>query len=109
ATIREEQVPAAYKTAKRTVIDRPASIKTIEVPAEYGVMKINKVKREAKVERQVVPAEYRNVVKQVPTGESKMEWRRVLCETNTDAALIADMQTALNKKGYKAGAADGTL
>lgn len=109
ATVREEQVPATYKTVKRTVIDRPASIKTIDIPAEYGVMKVSKVKTEAKVERQVVPAEYRNVVKQVPNGESKMEWRRVLCDTNTDAALIADMQTALNKKGHKAGEADGKL
>ncbi len=109
ATVREEQVPASYKTVKRTAIDQPASIKTIEIPAEYGVMKVTKVKTEAKVERQVVPAEYRNVVKQVPVGESKMEWRRVLCETNTNPALIADMQTALNKKGYKAGEADGKL
>lgn len=109
ATVREEQVPAVYKTVKRTVIDKPASIKTIDVPAEYGVVKVTKVKNEARVERKVSPAEYRTVVKQVPAGESKLEWRRVLCETNTNAALIADMQTALNKKGFKAGEADGKL
>lgn len=109
ATVRDEEVAAVYKTAKRTVIDQPASIVKIDVPAEYTTTKVTKVKTEARIDREVVPAEYRTVTKQVIVGESKMEWRRVLCETNSSPALIAEIQTALNAKGYKAGEADGDL
>lgn len=109
ATVREEQVPPVYKTVKRTVIATPASIKTIDVPAEYGTMKVSRVKTPASVERQVIPAEYRTITKQVTNGSSHMEWRRILCETNTTPAIVSDLQSALNAKGFKAGEPTGTL
>jgi hypothetical protein len=109
ATVREEQVPAVYKTVKRTVVDQPASIKTVEVPAEYTTMKVSRIKSEAKVKRESVPAEYRTITKQVSSGESHMEWRRIICETNVTPALVSDLQTALNAKGFSAGEPTGTL
>ena len=109
ATVREEQVPAVYKMVKRTVVDQPAAIKNIDVPAEYATMKVSRVKTPASVERQAIPAEYRTVTKQVAEGTSHMEWRRILCETNVTPAIVSDLQTALNAKGFKAGDATGSF
>ena len=109
ASIRQEQVPAVYKTVKRTVIDQPASIKTIDIPAEYAMVKVTRVKTPASVQRETIPAEYSNVTKQVSEGQTVMGWRRIICETNITPALISDLQTALNAKGYKAGEPNGNL
>ena len=61
------------------------------------------------IERQAIPAEYLTVTKQVAEGASHMEWRRILCETNVTPAIVSDIQTALNAKGFKAGDATGSF
>jgi len=109
ATVRSDEVAAVYKTVTRTVIDVPASIKTVQIPAEYSTMKVSRVKSEARVDRQAVPAEYVDVVKQLPQGDARMGWRQIICETNVTPALVSDIQTSLNAKGYKSGEVTGEL
>lgn len=107
ASIRTEEVPAVYETIKRTVIDQPAQIKKIPVPAEYASVKVQKIKTPARTEKRVIPAEYANVTRHVAQGQSRLEWRRVLCETNVTPELIADVQTGLNARNFNAGPVDG--
>jgi len=107
ASVREEQVPAVYETVSRTVIDQPAQIKTIQIPAEYRMVKVQKVVSAGKTERRVIPAEYSNVTRQVSKGQSRMDWRRTLCETNVTPDVVANIQTQLNSRNFSVGAVDG--
>ena len=38
-----------------------------------------------------------------------MEWRSILCETNTTPAVIRKLQSALIREGYSPGPVDGVL
>ena len=38
-----------------------------------------------------------------------MEWREILCETNTTPDVIRRVQGALRREGYNPGVADGVL
>ena len=126
------EVPAAYKTVKKRVVLEPARTKTIEIPAKYGTVKKRVVKTPPRTREVEIPAEYKTITvtelveparetktqipeeyetitKRVKTSEEAIEWRMVLCETNMTPALIAELQRALGKAGYNAGAADGVL
>ncbi len=100
ASYREEKVPAEYETYTRTVIDQPATVRTIKVPAEYETRMVRKVKTPARTEREMIPAQYATVDRIESRGESRIEWRRVLCETNATPEVVADIQTKLNERGY---------
>ena len=107
ATFTEEKIPAVYETVTRTVVDQPAQIRTIPIPAEYAQTQVQKVKSAARVDKRVIPAEYTTYTRQAPAGEGSLEWRRILCETNVTPEVVADIQTALNSRGYSVGAVDG--
>ncbi len=107
ASSTEEKIPAVYETVKRTVIDQPAQIRTIPIPAEYVMTPVQKVKSAARVEKRVIPAEYNTFTRQVPSGPGSLEWRRTLCETNVTPEVVADIQSALNTRGFNVGAVDG--
>lgn len=126
------EVPAVYKNVSRRVVATPT--KTIEkvIPAVYKNVTRRKLKTAARTERKIIPAEYSTVtiqelvtpevVKGVPvaakfatvdkrilkSGES-VEWRQILCETNTTPATIKSIQAALRSEGYKIGTIDGNL
>ena len=126
------EVPAVYKNVSRRVLSSPS--KTIEkvIPAVYKNVTRRKLKTPAQTERKIIPAEYETVtiqelvtaevVKGVPvpakyatvdkrvlkSGES-VEWRQILCETNTTPATIKSIQAALRSEGYKIGTIDGNL
>jgi len=85
--IRVIEIPAEYGSTSRRVVKAPASTRTIEVPAEY-----------ATVTR-------RNLVKK----GGFTEWREVLCGDKVTGYTIRQIQSALNAKGYDAGAADNVL
>ena len=38
-----------------------------------------------------------------------MEWREILCETNTTPGVVTRLQSALRVKGYNPGTLDGVL
>ncbi|TAG28939.1 MAG: peptidoglycan-binding protein [Verrucomicrobia bacterium] len=107
ASVRTQENPAVFDTVKRTVIDQPARIQKIEIPAEFSMVKVQRVKTPARTEKRVIPAEFATVSRQVQQGQSRLEWRRVLCETNVSPEVIADIQTALNARNFSAGSVDG--
>lgn len=109
ATVREETVPAVYNTVTKTVVDQPEQVKKIPVAAEYKTVKIQKVKTAATTQKRVTAAEYGDVSHQVSKGENRMEWRRVLCETNVTPELIAEVQTKLKAGNFNPGEINGTF
>ena len=109
AGVREVAIPAEYRTVKRRVVIEPAKTVTVDVPAEYKTVKVRKLVEPAKQRRIAVPAEYQEVSDQVQVSEGHLEWRPILCETNTTPDVVRKLQTALRNAGYNPGAVDGIL
>ena len=109
ATTKSVETPAVYKTVKRRVMSKPPTTRVVEIPAKYGTVKVTKLVQPAQEKRIDIPAEYKTVTKQQAIGESHMEWKPILCETNMTQSRISDIQAALIKKGFDPGPADGVI
>lgn len=105
----QEVIPAQYDTVTRKVVDVPSSTREIVVPAQYDTVKVRKLVSEGSTNTIDIPAEYDNVPTRKLVKDSRLEWREILCETNTSPGVVARLQRALNKAGYDAGAADGIM
>jgi len=126
------EIPAVYKTVTKTVVDKPATTRTIDVPAEYVAVKKQVVRTPASTREVAIPAEYRTVTasrlvaptqerrieipavydtvtKRTKTSEEQLEWRRVVCEVNLTAANVSTLQRGLHDKGHYDGPIDGIL
>jgi peptidoglycan hydrolase-like protein with peptidoglycan-binding domain len=109
AATREITIPAQYQTIKKQVMTNPPTTRKIEIPAEYKTVKVKKLATPAEVKRIPIPAEYQTVASRVKVTEGKMEWRRILCETNLDRTTVANIQRALLKAGFNPGPIDGVI
>ncbi|MGZ0187819.1 MAG: peptidoglycan-binding domain-containing protein, partial [Alphaproteobacteria bacterium] len=104
---RESIRPAVYKNVTRRVVDRPASTRTVSIPAKYGTVTVNKVVTPASERRIAIPARYSTVTKKTVVTEERLEWREILCETNTNGDVVQRLQRALKAKGHNPGPIDG--
>ncbi len=109
ATTVKKTIPAKYKTVTKRVVATQATTKKVTVPAQYKTVQVRKLVTPAKAVKTAIPAQYKTVEKRVIATQPKLEWREILCETNTNPNLIRRLQQALNAKGYKAGKVDGVL
>jgi len=75
------EVPATYKTVKRTVLRSPARTETVAIPAEYRTVKVRKLVSAASEQRTPIAAEYGQVERQVVDQEAGFVWHEV---SNTD-------------------------
>lgn len=85
ARVEERAVPAVYQTVKDRRLVTPATTETVTIP---------EVRRTERLRRIVSPA--------------RTEWREVLCGTNASKAKLAEVQRALNARGFQT-AADGVF
>lgn len=99
-TVEEIQIPAVYETVEKRVVVKEATTEVIEIPAVYETVTVRKVVTPMREETTVIPATYKTVEKRVVTGGGGLEWREVLCDTNTTSAKIMEVQTALTAAGY---------
>lgn len=101
--------PAIYNDVKkRVMIEGPTMVKRA-IPAEYKTIKVKKVLTPARESRIEIPAMYQTITKRVKVTDSVLEWRSILCETNTTGDIVRSIQKALSTAGYNPGAADGVL
>lgn len=100
---------AQTRTVKKEVIETPATTTVIEIPAQYETIKVSRLVEPASESRTSVPARTKTVTRQIQTSPSTMEWRQILCETNTTPALITTIQRALKREGYNPGSVDGVI
>lgn len=96
----EVQIPAVYKTVTRRVVDQPARTEKVTVPAVYNTVEVVKQVEPPKEHKTIIPAVYKDVPKQVKVTDADMEWREILCETNTTRDVVRRLQKALEDKGY---------
>lgn len=94
-------IPAVYETVTREVVATPPQVVEEIVPAVFETMTKQVLVTEASEEVKVIPATYKTVEKRVVTGGGGLEWREVLCDTNTTSAKIREVQTALNAAGFE--------
>ncbi len=87
----------------------PPSTRVIEIPAEYKTLKVRKEVSPASTNKIVIPAEYQKLTKRVKVTEERMEWRSVLCETNSSGTKVTQIQRALLKAGHNPGPIDGVI
>jgi len=105
------EIPAEYKTVKRTVVAQAAQTRSIEIPAKFADVQVTKLVAPAREEVEVIPAEYRSVQKRELVSDGYMAWRSILCETNMTRGRIADIQRALQEAGHDigSGGVDGVI
>lgn len=105
----QDTIPAQYDTVTRRVVDVPSSTREVTIPAKYDTVKVRKLVSETSTKTIAIPAEYKTVDTRKLVNDSRLEWREILCETNTSPGVISRLQTALNAAGYDAGTADGIM
>lgn len=103
------EIPAKHQTVTKRVLKTPAVTQKIEIPAKYKTVKVRKMVEAAHENRKAIPARTEQLTKRVKVGDESLEWRPVLCETNTTSGLIKRVQTALKKHGINPGPLDGNL
>jgi hypothetical protein len=108
-TTKEIVIPAQYETIRKKVMVKPPTTRTIEIPAEYKTVKVKKLVSPPKEVRTPISAEYQTVTRTEKVADSRMEWRRVLCETNMSHNTITSVQKALLQAGHDPGPIDGIL
>jgi hypothetical protein len=70
------QVPAKYKTIKKTVLKTPPVIDVVEVPEEKKEITVSKLVSDATVDKVKVPAEYKKVKITKKVSDAKFIWRK---------------------------------
>jgi outer membrane murein-binding lipoprotein Lpp len=109
ATTKEIEIPAVTKTIRKRVVKEPATTREVEIPAEYATVRVRKEVSPADVKRIPIEAEYQTITKQVLVSEAQHDWQRVLCQTNTTPNVISEVQRELRKQGFHPGPIDGQL
>lgn len=109
ATSRKIGVPPVFETVRKRVVVEPARTVEVDVPAQYKTVRVRKLVEAPQVVRTVVPEHHQQVVQTRLVSEGGLEWRPILCETNTTPDVIRRMQGALKKAGYDAGPSDGAV
>lgn len=79
------EVPARYETLSKTVLDKPATTKTISVPAEYRTVKVERLVTPASEKRVEVPAEYQTVQTRVKIADAGFFWLAAGEEPDSEA------------------------
>lgn len=109
ASVREVEVPAQYVTVKKQVVAEPAKAVQKEVAAVYRTVQVQRLVEPAREVKKQLPAEYVDVTETVKTADGDLEWRPILCETNTTPDIVRRIQVALRSAGYDPGPLDGAL
>lgn len=103
------QNEAEFEEVKTRILKSPASIKMADVEAEFETVRVNRLLSPATERRIPVPEKTKVISKRVQTAPSRLEWRKVLCETNISSDLIVNLQRALEREGFAPGKIDGVL
>lgn len=103
------QIPAEYKEIKKRVMLESPKLEKVTIPEEYKTVKVKKVATPAQSKRIEIPATYQTITNRIKTTDSYLEWRSILCETNTSAGIIGNIQRALLNAGHNPGPIDGVI
>ncbi len=100
-------IPAKYNTVKRRVMVKEPQVRKVTHAAEFKTVKVRKLVNEPKEIRIPVPAEYKTVERRELVTAAALNWREILCETNTTTNVVRKLQVALKERGFNPGPIDG--
>ncbi|EFL89034.1 peptidoglycan-binding protein [Ahrensia sp. R2A130] len=103
AQTREEVVPAQYVTVQRKKMVTPPTTQRRVIPAKYKTIKIKELVAPEKFEVNETPARFASIQKRTLINSESVQWRQILCETNTTQEVVKRIQNALISAGYKLG------
>lgn len=109
ASTNNKSIKAVYKTVQRRVVDQAASTRTIEIPAKYASVTITEEVSPSQERRIPIEAKYTTVSSRKLVKDGHMDWREILCETNTTPSRIEAIQAALKNEGFDPGSIDGNV
>lgn len=109
ARVEKEHHDAVYKEVKkRVMVEGPKMVKRT-IPAEYKAVKVRKILQPGEERKIEIPALYQTVTSRVKASDSVLEWRSILCETNTTGDVVRGLQRALLAAGHNPGPIDGVI
>ena len=94
-------VPARYESVTKEVVAQPPQVVEEVIPAVYETKTVERLVAPARQEQTIIPATYKTVEKRIVTGGGGLEWREVLCDTNTTGEKIKEIQAALTAAGFR--------
>ncbi len=109
ASTRSRELPAQYETVTKRVVATEATTRTIEIPAKYSTVTVTEEVQPATERRIAIPAKYTTVTTRELVTDGRMDWREIMCETNTTPTRIMEIQRALKQAGYNPGPIDGGI
>ena len=109
ATTKKVEIPAEHRIIKKRVLVEPEKVIRTEIPAQYRTIKVKKVVEPAVEKRVEIPAQYESIDQRTKISDSILEWRPILCETNTTTDVVRRIQQALDYEGYNPGGIDGRI
>lgn len=98
--ISERTIPARYETVTRQVIDQAATTRETIIPAVTETRKVRKLITPASEQKIVIPATYKTVTKRVVSKPGTLEWQSILCDQNATTEKLQQVQSALTAAGY---------
>jgi len=100
---------AKFATVDQKVIKASGVFTSTTVPAVFENISVRKLVSDATVRKTAVPAIKKDYIKRVKVSDARLEWRPVLCETNTTEDTVSVIQQALAEAGFNPGSIDGVL
>ena len=101
--------PAVTEVVTREVVDTPARVEEHKIPPITKHVKVHTLLSDAHTEMVTIPATYKAVTKFKVVGGGNVEWREILCDTNTTREVIVRVQIALADKGFFKGKRNGVF
>ncbi len=102
-------VAAKYETVTKQVIAIPPRVEEEVVAAEYSTIRVRREVSPARTETITIPATYKTIEKIKIVSGGNLEWREVICDTNSTPELISQVQSSLTSRGYSTGRVDGVF
>ena len=109
ASTRSIDVPAEFTTVTKTVLKTPPTTREVTEPAVFRTVVTSKLVTPSREVRTVVPAEFATKTNTVQTSPARSEWRQIVCETNATPAKLSEIQRALTAAGFATGRTDGAI
>ena len=107
ARVEEQIIPAQYKDWSYQKLVADATATESDIPAKYANRSYKTLAADASIQETKIPEEVIKVEKRqlVSAGGFTEEWREVVCKADITPRLIAQVQRALQAKGYDIGPA----
>ncbi|MCF6293572.1 MAG: peptidoglycan-binding protein [Robiginitomaculum sp.] len=102
-------IPARYDMITKQVISHAPRVEEIIIPAEYSMVQVRQEVTPAYEETITIPATYKTIEKVSIVSGGNLDWREVICDTNSTPELIAQVQASLAAAGYNPGRSDGVF